>query len=333
MGRQSLNSLSLIVPTLNEQDCLGGLLHDIQQQRGVQIQCIVADGGSQDASRQIADQAKADWLTAARGRGAQMNAGRKLAKHRNLLFLHADSRLPDPQLLARALASLALQPAHSAGHFGLQFADAPPSARRFYRHLESKSRLNRPETIHGDQGLLITDTFFDALGGFDESLPFFEDHAISRRIFERGQWLLLPGSLQTSARRFEQEGRGARYFLMMLMMCAHQGELPEFFQQARQLYPSQQQASRLAVSPYLELIISLTQDRPDFWRAMACYTLDNAWQVAFFVDQWLQQPLLLPLHDRTAKLWPRRLLEPMLAPVLKQLFSGPILAALRQRES
>lgn len=324
--------LSVVIPTLNEHAALRALLHDLAQQRGVVLQCIVADGGSSDDTRGSAQAGGALWLDAPRGRGAQMNAGRQHAEHEYLLFLHADSRLPQPTMVQQALHAIIAAPARTAGHFALRFVDTAPSARRFYQHLEGKSRLNRPETIHGDQGLLLSRRFFDELGGFDEQLPFFEDHAISQRIFEHGRWRLLPGRLHTSARRFEQEGRRARYFLMMLMMCARHAKLDSFFQQAPRLYPPAGQSEQLKVAPFLQLIIQLAEQQPDFWHAMARYALDNAWQPFFWLDQWLGRPWLLPLHDRLAPYWPRFLLVPLLARTLKPLFSGPILHAIQQRE-
>lgn len=55
---------------------------------------IVADGGSQDATARRAAQAGARVVPSPRGRGRQMNAGAAQAKGDILLFLHADSQLP-----------------------------------------------------------------------------------------------------------------------------------------------------------------------------------------------------------------------------------------------
>ncbi|MGJ8668049.1 MAG: TIGR04283 family arsenosugar biosynthesis glycosyltransferase [Oceanococcus sp.] len=326
-----MKTLSVIIPTLNEQVALAALLEDLRQQKGVALQIIVADGGSQDETRQVAQ--STDWVQASRGRGAQMNAARHCAQHATVLFLHADSRLADEHLLSKACSALDASPPCSAGHFALRFKDAPAQGQRFYRHLQAKSRLNRAETINGDQGLLISCEFFDHLGGFDESLPFLEDQRISQEIFKQGQWLLLPGELATSARRFEQEGRGARYFLMMIIMCAHTAGMESFFERARDLYPEQADTNSLKVSPFLELILQLGQEQANFWPCMADYTLDNAWQIAFVVDQYLGSSRVLAAYDRIQGSWPRRVLRPLLALSLKHLFSGPVLQELRRREA
>lgn len=324
-------ALSIIIPTLNEQACLGALLDDLAKQTNIELQIIVADGGSTDATRALAN--KVSWAEAARGRGAQMNAGRQVANCDTLLFLHADSRLSQPNQLANALLALRDAGPRAAGHFALQFLDAPQAASGFYRHLEAKSRLNRPETINGDQGLMISADFFDALGGFDENWPFLEDQAISSKIFEQGQWILLPATLQTSARRFEQEGRAARYFLMMLIMCARRARLNSFLHQARGLYPPQADTQQTKVSPFLKLLLELAEDSADFWPCMADYCLDNAWQPLFVVDQYLGRKMLLPLYDRLQDKMPRSSLVHVLTPLLRMLFKGPVLFALESHEN
>ena len=327
-------ALSVIVPTLNEAATLPSLLADLQGQRGLRLEIIISDGGSTDATRHIAAACpSAQLIDAPRGRGAQLNTGRGRARAPWLLFLHADSHIPEPGLLQRALSCLYAGRPNQAGHFGLKFDHTSPAAAHFYRHLEAKSRLNRPETINGDQGLLISGAFFDALGGYAQDLPFLEDQAISEQIFAHGQWLLLPGALHSSARRFEQEGRAQRYFLMMLIMCARRAKLSGFFEQAPKLYPQQNDADPIKVAPYLRLILQLSEQQPEFWPHMARYTLDNAWQPAFMLDLWLGRRVFLSLHDRWAKYLPRAALEPLLAASLKALFSGPILTAIQHRES
>ena len=86
--------------------------------------------------------------------------------------------------------------------------------------MEAKTRSGRPGTVHGDQGLLIHRADFDALGGYREQLPYFEDVYLSDAIFRSARWELLPDALHTSARRFVREGVRQRYALMAVMMIS-----------------------------------------------------------------------------------------------------------------
>ena len=86
---QQMGLLSIIIPTLNEEDGLAGLLSSVLKEP--QTEVIVVDGGSSDATCQIAEQAGARVICCGKGRGRQMNAGAALARGEVLLFLHADS--------------------------------------------------------------------------------------------------------------------------------------------------------------------------------------------------------------------------------------------------
>lgn len=297
-----MNSLSIVIPTLNEATALPALLRDLAAQRGIGAEVIVADGGSDDGTAQLAEQLGARLVRSARGRGRQMNAGAAAAGGELLLFLHADSALDTPTLLADAVA--ALQQANdprAAGHFALRFARSQPGHEFFFRYLEGKTRLNRPGTINGDQGLLLSRRFFEELGGYDTCLPFLEDQDIAARIEAVGRWRLLPGTLQTSARRFEQEGHARRYALMALLMAMRAAAVEEFFRLASGIYAPQDEAERLLVGPYRRLARDLLrgmepQQRRAVLRRIGRLLGDNAWQLAYALDpqggndgRWLQR--------------------------------------------
>ena len=312
-GAQAPPELSVIVPTLDEAETLPGLLVDLRGQQGVQLEVLVADGGSLDATSAVATAAGARVVDAPRGRGAQMNAAARLARGPMLLFLHADSRLPDPHLLAGALHALETAGREGtpvAGHFPLCFVRRAERHCLGYCYLEEKSTLNREQTINGDQGLLLAASFFARLGGFDERLPFLEDQRIAARIRSCGRWLTLPGRLHTSARRFEAEGFHRRYLLMGLIMTMHSLGREEFFTRAPQVYRVQRETGRLLLSPYFRLLRTLARHHWGLRGTGATvlrlggYLRANLWQLFFFCDV-LLHPLLGPgrypllgLHDR-----------------------------------
>lgn len=282
--------LSIIIPTLNEASALPRLLTQLRGQRGVELEIIIADGGSHDGTVAQAQAAGARVVAGARGRGRQMNAGAQAARGEWLLFLHADTELPSDSLLADALAALQNESARGngriAGHFPLRFARADSGHDFFFRYAEGKTRLNRPYTINGDQGLLLSARYFRELGGYDESLPFLEDQRLAAKIFAEGRWIVLPGHLVSSARRFESEGHAQRYTLMAIIMGLHAAGVEEFFTRAPKVYAAQDETGRLDLRPYLRLIRQILHERGR-WRTLyrvGAFVRENTWQLFYYRD-------------------------------------------------
>lgn len=301
--------LSVVIPTLNEAAALPTLLDQLRRQESLNREIIVADGGSTDATVQLATQAGARVVTAPRGRGAQMNAGARVATGACLLFLHADSELVSTLQLREALdalrAGIGVVGPRCAGHFALRFVRRGAGHELFYRYLEEKTALNRPGTINGDQGLLLPTEYFRELGGFDERLPFLEDQRIAEQVFRTGHWQVLPGRLLTSARRFETEGALRRYTVMSLTMGLHAAGADGFFARAREVYASQHETGRLRVGDHLALARRVLRDAGPrgalriLYRA-GRYTRQNSWQLFFWCDVALRRASrpFLRFHDR-----------------------------------
>lgn len=304
--------LSIIIPTLNEAAHLPALLADLRQQQGVTLEIIVADGGSTDGTRAVAEAGGVEFITARRGRGAQMNAASQVATGDTLLFLHADSRIAAPELLHQALVALTAEAAGDnriAGHFPLRFLRTTPRNALAYRYLEEKSAGNRVNTTNGDQGFLLGREFFFQLGGFDETLPFLEDQTLAEKIRAQGRWITLPGTLQTSARRFESEGFHQRYLLMSMMMGLYSIGEKEFLVRAPGVYRLQGENGRLRLSPFFRLIGKMMSEwgvggsLRIFYR-LGRYVRQNSWQLFFLIDVCLRPRLgvgrypFMTFHDR-----------------------------------
>lgn len=285
--------LSIIIPTLNEAENLPALLDDLKQQQNIILEVIVGDGGSSDATRSIAEASGAKCVEAARGRGAQMNAAALQATGDYFLFLHADTRIDDPNLLGCALRALISDQHDSiriAGHFRLRFIRSTARNAMAYRYAEEKTAFNRTNTTNGDQGLLLSREFFSQLCGFDERMPFLEDQRIAEKIRSQGKWLTLPGYLKTSARRFEAEGFHRRYILMSMMMGLHSIGVEEFFARAPGVYRVQQDTGTLFLSPFFGLIWRMMRVDWGFWGTIRVfyrlgrYIRQNSWQMFYFLD-------------------------------------------------
>lgn len=281
--------LAVIVPVLDEPLELPRLLAELEAQ-DLPLEVVVVDGGSR-VPPSLAPPFR--LIHAGRGRGRQMSAGVAASAAPRLLFLHADTHLPpDRGFLRRALQSFEqarVQHGPSiAGHFALKFRRTQPGRERLYQFMQAKTRSNRPGTVHGDQGLLIGRDFLGALGGFDEDLPFFEDARLARRVVDCGRWVLLPGTLETSARRFETEGHVPRYALMGLMVAMHEVGCEAFLRNLPDLYRAQSQAVSLRLSPFLRearrLALADLRREPARLRVWGAAVRANAWQLGLALE-------------------------------------------------
>jgi rSAM/selenodomain-associated transferase 2 len=329
--------MSVIVPVLNEEGTLPELFDALDAQREVDLQVIVADGGSSDASRAVAESRGARVVASRKGRGAQMNAGANMADADWLLFLHADSRPMCADQLSRALNIMRNKPSYSAGHFGLRFVGEKTDT-FLYRYMEAKTKTNRPYTINGDQGLLISREWFRELGGFDTSLPFLEDQRIARTIRENGAWVPLSGRLETSARRFESEGSYRRYLLMAVIMLMHAAEERGFLQKTPTLYRVQDDTKKLLLTPYFSALKQYFASRSlrkriRAWLRIGDFVVKQTWQAGFILDVSLRRilrgrrpfsfacdKLISPFLQRTGHIWAALFTHVALFYILRPLF-------------
>lgn len=190
-------TVSVIIPTLNEAAFVDGAIRSAARQlRSCEI--IVADGGSEDATRDRAART-ARVIEAPRGRALQMNAGAAVATGDVLLFLHADTRLPtDASAWIRGTLSA---PCAEAGLFRLRF-DVDTPLLRFYAWC---TRWPLPRIAFGDRALFVRRRVFETVGGFPE-VPIFEDLELVRLLVQRGGFRFVPVAVMTSARRFQRIG-------------------------------------------------------------------------------------------------------------------------------
>ena len=189
--------ISIVIPTLNEEDWLSATLTSITSQPEP-WEIIVSDAGSTDRTRQIAAPL-ATVISAATGRAQQMNAGARLASGKALLFLHADTCLAPNAL--NAIRHALNRPSVEAGTFQLRF-----DCRGFWPSLYALCATVRWRSFtFGDRGLFMLRRTFEAIGGFPD-VPILEDLLIVRRLHERGRFVYLPTPAFTAWRRFAEHG-------------------------------------------------------------------------------------------------------------------------------
>ena len=230
--------LSIIIPALNEAAGIAAVLAPLQAWRGLLCEVIVVDGGSSDATAALAQPLADRVITATRGRALQMNAGAQAASGTVLLFLHADTTLPEAAPTA-ILAALALADPLAPtvcgrlaiskkcwGRFDVTISGTSPMLGVVAWCMNRRSRLTGIAT--GDQALFMTRAAFDAAGGFPVQ-PLMEDIEMSRRLKRHSAPACLAARVTTSGRRWQQRGVWRTIWLMWRLRLAYfLGASPEY---------------------------------------------------------------------------------------------------------
>ncbi|MGN6571272.1 MAG: TIGR04283 family arsenosugar biosynthesis glycosyltransferase [Pseudolabrys sp.] len=198
--------LSIIMPVLNEAADIVAALEALAPLRGRGAEIIVVDGGSADGTAALARPLADRILTSPRGRAVQMNAGAAEATGDILLFLHADTRLPDD---ADVLVHRALQGPRVWGRFDVRFTGGALPVVAASMNL--RSRLSGIAT--GDQAMFMTHAAFARAGGFPE-IALMEDVALSSCLKHLSRPACLRARVTTSPRRWQVNG-ALRTVLMM----------------------------------------------------------------------------------------------------------------------
>jgi rSAM/selenodomain-associated transferase 2 len=193
--------ISVVIQTLNAWRTLPAAFLSIFDAavEGIVSEVIVSDGGSTDATRQIAEEAGARFIEVERGRGQQLRAGAEAARKPWLLFLHADTAL-DAGWTNEALVFM--KRGSGAAAFRFRLADEGFNPRLLERLVALRCALFR--LPYGDQGLLISRELYDEVGGF-APIPLMEDVEIIRKL-GRGRLAMVKTNAVTSAERFREQG-------------------------------------------------------------------------------------------------------------------------------
>jgi len=189
--------ISIIIPTLDEEASLPGLLDAIFQQKAIH-EVIVVDGGSSDRTLEVARNSGAQTLLTGPGRGTGMALGAKAARGDILFFLHADSTLMRGAL-ARIDEVLAADPNIVGGNFRLVFDGDSKFSKRLTRFCAWIRLLG---FYYGDSGIFVRRWVYQVLGGF-RPIPVMEDWDFVRRLERFGRTCCITDPpLVTSSRRF-----------------------------------------------------------------------------------------------------------------------------------
>jgi hypothetical protein len=204
-----LSSLSVIIPFIATDVLWKDLLQDLKPlPKDAEILLVGPNEPDAIILKKASEAllAPVRYVPSKRGRGLQLNTGAKAAKNNFLWFLHADTKVPRPAIY-NLEKELAARP-DALHYFHLHFLNDGPVLMRvnsFMANVRSKYCL----MPFGDQGFVISRSQFYKVGGFSENAPYGEDHIFvweARR--KRVPLNMLPTSLFTSARRYQEEGWG-----------------------------------------------------------------------------------------------------------------------------
>ena len=214
--------LSVVMPVLDEAAGIAATLRTLAPMRARGHEVVVVDGGSADATVVLASAAADRVIQGPRGRARQMNAGAAVAQGDVLLFLHADTVLPDA-------ADSAIEQAVAAGarwgRFDVRITGGKALFPVIAALMNLRSRLSGITT--GDQALFVQRTLFLQLGGYADQ-PLMEDIELSRRLRALFPPACLRLRVQTSGRRWQQRGVWRTVWLMWRLRWRYwRGTSPE----------------------------------------------------------------------------------------------------------
>lgn len=190
---------SIIIPTLNEENSIAACLSPLQTLRG-RCEIIVADGGGTDNTRTLAADLADRVILSEKGRAGQMNNGARQASGDVLLFLHADTRLPENAL---DLIEERLNVKAQWGRFDIQLSGDHLMFKIIAQMMNWRSRLTGIAT--GDQAIFVTQEAF-AVAGLYPEIALMEDIALSKALKKICPPVCLKAKVISSSRRWQEFG-------------------------------------------------------------------------------------------------------------------------------
>ncbi|MEK7793478.1 MAG: TIGR04283 family arsenosugar biosynthesis glycosyltransferase [Candidatus Hydrogenedentota bacterium] len=188
-------SISVVIPARNEAEHIAPVLERVLTYPGVEV--IVVDGASTDSTAEIAARMGATVIAGPICRAEQMNLGSARARGEFVVFLHADTLLPENFVEAvRNLQGI-------AGAFSFATDDGSTAMRVISRWANLRSRLF--SLPYGDQAIFMRLRDFRAIGGF-RPWPIMEDYEIMRRLRRLGRIEIVHPPAVTSSRRWIRLG-------------------------------------------------------------------------------------------------------------------------------
>ncbi len=196
-------AFSVIIPVYKESRHINEVIEHVRRIGGMRrIELIVVDGEDNPSTLRNIEDYRVIKLKAEKGRALQMNRGAREANGDILLFLHADTRLPENAF--DKIAGCMEDDEIVGGAFTLTADTDDKILRRLIFTSSIRSQFTR--IPYGDQGIFIRTSYFRELNGFNE-IPLMEDVDLMKRIRKKRKRIhIIDSPVITSARRWQEEG-------------------------------------------------------------------------------------------------------------------------------
>jgi rSAM/selenodomain-associated transferase 2 len=189
---------SVVIPALDE---AGRIAEAVRSARVAGAEVVVVDGGSRDATAELAAAAGARVLHCPPGRARQLGLGAGESRGEVIVLLHADSRLPEGW--APALETALADPGVAGGAFAFRFDERSPALRLI--ELGVRLRVALLGLPYGDQAIFARREILEQIGGVPQ-VPIMEDLDLVRALRRAGRLARVPLPVTTSARRYRARG-------------------------------------------------------------------------------------------------------------------------------
>jgi rSAM/selenodomain-associated transferase 2 len=193
--------ISIIIPVYKEENNINNTINNIYKSQSIDFEIIVVDSEENQSTLNVIKNTQVIKVISEKGRAKQMNKGSTYAKGEVLLFLHADTVLPNNSL--EEIIKII-----DCGYVGGAFDFKINSNRYIFRIIEKISSLRSRITKipYGDQGIFIKKDYFIKIGNYKE-FPLMEDVELMQRIkSNKNKIFIIKKSVITSSRRWEKEG-------------------------------------------------------------------------------------------------------------------------------
>lgn len=218
-----LPKIHIIIPVLNEEGQIEALLTYLFTclKGKASVEIIVVDGGSNDATLNLARSYGVTVLQSPKGRAKQMNYAASHYTGDVLYFLHADT-LPPKNFIE--LISEAHKKGIKAGCFRMRFN----SNNQFLAFFAWFTRFNFSICRGGDQSLFVDQKLFERLGGYNERYEIYEDTEFITRLYHATNFKVLKAYVTTSDRKYQKVGfTKLQYFFGIIHLKSILGAEPE----------------------------------------------------------------------------------------------------------
>ena len=174
--------LSIVVLVCNEEKKIKSCISNLKDLEGIEdVEIIVADGNSEDATRELIDKDVVTIVTPA-NKSIQMNEALKVAQGKVIWYLHADMVIP--QTAIHTIRE-SISDGYHGGGFSNIFDEYNDKIKRLGNIMNLRIFDKREQSdkgiFYGDNGIFIERTMLEKVGGIPEQ-AIMEDYESSLRL-------------------------------------------------------------------------------------------------------------------------------------------------------